>query len=94
MMIFLTLGFDMTYRQLLACAVLMNEDQLDQDVTVEDPDEYNDGECYAANLRIAGKKHPSLDSGHPIIYVDNNPRLYTGKTNIEIFKDIGLGDLK
>jgi hypothetical protein len=55
-----------TYRQLKACLELMNDEQLDANITVEDPYEQ---ECYAAELRIADTNHDSLDDYHPVIYM-------------------------
>jgi hypothetical protein len=65
-----------TYRTLANLIGLMNDDQLDSDVTVEIASE---DECYPAELRIAGENHCSLDDGHPVIYLndlsDVGPRL-------------------
>ncbi len=53
-----------TYRQLKYLLETMSDDSLDCDVTVEDT--YTD-ECYAAELRVAGTNHDSLEEGHPVL---------------------------
>ena len=56
----------MTYGELLAELKKLGPVQLDMTVTVEDA--YED-ECRAAELRICGENHDSLDDYHPVIYV-------------------------
>ena len=53
------------YRQLLGELLTFTDEQLNCDVTVEDSAE---SECYAAELRICGSEHDSLDENHPVIY--------------------------
>lgn len=55
-----------TYRELGEAIACMNDEQLDSTITVEDADE---DECWAAELRIAGEEHDSLDENHPIIFI-------------------------
>ena len=57
----------MTYRDLYNQLKKLTDEQLDTDVTVEDGTE---NECYAADLRICGIEHDSLDENHPVIYFD------------------------
>lgn len=55
----------MTYRELLERLSSLSDEQLNCTVTIEDP--YQD-ECFpAAELRICGEDHDSLDEDHPII---------------------------
>jgi len=56
----------MTYRQLIDQLEKLAEEQLDCVVTVEDPHE---DECRAAELRICGDNHDSLDDNYPVIFV-------------------------
>jgi hypothetical protein len=58
----------MKYRTLLEKLQEMTPEQLECDVTVEDPCE---DECYGARLLIAGTHHSSLDENHPVLYMDN-----------------------
>jgi hypothetical protein len=60
----------MKYKELLAELLTMTYDQLNCDVTVEGG-EYGlaENECIAADLRICGLNHDSLDDGHPVIYI-------------------------
>lgn len=55
-----------TYRQLRTMLNALTEEQLDCDVTVED--EYEE-ECYAAEFKICGSEHDSLEENHPVIFV-------------------------
>lgn len=50
----------MTYRGLLTALLNLNNEQLDQDVTVNVFDEY-----YAAELVIVDESQDVLDPGHP-----------------------------
>ena len=57
----------MTYRQMVQIMnEVFTEDQWESDVTVEDGIEE---ECYAAELRICGDNHDSLDEDHPVIFI-------------------------
>jgi hypothetical protein len=56
----------MTYRELLERLSSLSDEQLNCNVTVEDP--YED-ECFPAELRICGEDHSSLDEDHPVIYI-------------------------
>jgi hypothetical protein len=56
----------LTYRQLLEKLKCFSDEQLDSDVTVEDP---FDNECYAGELKICGEDHDSLDDFHPVISI-------------------------
>lgn len=56
----------LTYAALRDLINQMSDDQLAMDVTVEDADE---DECYAAELRICGHEHDSLDEFHPVIFL-------------------------
>lgn len=78
-----------TYRTLQKLIAKMNEDQLNSDLTVEVGD---DDECFAAELRIAGDNHGSLDDGHPVIYftTKSNPDDVRLFDVAKISKDIGL----
>lgn len=58
----------MTYRQLLSKMLTFTKEQLDSDVTIE-MGIFN--ECFAANLRICGSEHESLDENHPVIYTSD-----------------------
>lgn len=54
-----------TYRTLGLLIAKMDDNQLDSDVTVE----LDEGECFPAELRIAGEEHSGgLDDGHPVLY--------------------------
>lgn len=57
----------MTYRELLDGLMLLSDEQLQCDVTVEL--EYAD-ECYPVDsFRICGDEHPCLDEDHPVLFV-------------------------
>tara|TARA_Y100001973_G_scaffold95555_1_gene149107 strand:+ start:213 stop:386 length:174 start_codon:yes stop_codon:yes gene_type:complete len=56
----------MTYRELIEQLENLTKEQLDCIVTVEDAYE---NECRAAELRICGDNHDSLDDNHPVIFV-------------------------
>ena len=58
----------MKYRTILEKLQQMTPDQLEHDVTIEDP---SIDECYGARLLIAGTHHNTLDKGHPVFYMDN-----------------------
>ena len=58
----------MKYKTLLEKLQEMTPNQLENDVTVEDP---SIDECYGARLLIAGTHHSTLDKGHPVFYMDN-----------------------
>lgn len=53
-----------TYRKLGEIIKQMDDEQLDMDVTIED--DYED-ECWAGELTICDKDHPTLDQWHPTI---------------------------
>lgn len=55
-----------TYRQLQKMLNALTDEQLNMDVTVECSIE---NECHAADLRICGKEHDSLEENHPVIYI-------------------------
>lgn len=77
-----------TYKTLKELIDLMDEDQLNSDLTVE-----VDGECYSAELCIATDLHGSLDPGHPAILAhttDEDHERYVYTPGIAIM--IGLGD--
>jgi len=57
----------MTYRELQAEMANWTDEQLDSDVTIEMLCDHGDNECFAAELRIAGEDHPSLDEDHPVL---------------------------
>lgn len=79
-----------TYRTLRQLIDLMDDDQLDSDLTVEILDECGT-ECYAAELRIAGENHESLDDGHPVVYAHTSERQHVRVQNIEHIREaIGL----
>jgi len=56
------------YKTLLKKLQEMTPNQLEHDVTVEDP---SMDECWGARLLIAGSHHSSLDKGHPVLYLEN-----------------------
>ena len=58
----------MKYKTLLEKLQKMTPDQLELDVTVEDPHE---DECFPAVLRTAGSHHSSLEENHPVLYLEN-----------------------
>ena len=58
----------MTYRELVQRLQEMDDEQLDCDVTIEIPCDYDDNECYPGCLRIANDNHSSLDDNHPVIF--------------------------
>lgn len=58
----------MTYRDLLKRLQELSPEQLDCDVTIEDP--YPD-ECYPVKeFRICDTEHKSLDEDHPVLFLD------------------------
>jgi hypothetical protein len=77
-----------TYRTLRDLIDIMDEDQLDSDVTVEIGKE--ETECFPAELRICCS-HDSLDDGHPVLFVrqDDNPGVLQDDIE-EIAHSIGL----
>lgn len=70
-----------TYRQLAQLILLMDENQLDSDVTAEVFDGENT-ESFAAELRIAGEDS-ALDENHPVLYVNQIKAPDDRVTNIE-----------
>lgn len=68
----------------------MNDDQKDSDVTAEIFDGENT-ECFAAELRIAGENHDSLDEGHPVLWVNQVQAPENSSDDVdEIADHIGL----
>jgi hypothetical protein len=56
-----------TYRELLSAIQQMNDEQLDSNITVQDPAE---DEFHPAELRIMdGNEQDVLDDYHPVIYI-------------------------
>lgn len=78
-----------TYRTLGELIKLMNDFQLDCDVTVVEGKE-----CFPAELRIADKFEEGLDEGHPFLLVDFHPYEDDIRCDnvIHIAKDIGLNN--
>jgi len=62
----------MTYRQLFEELKNFDSYQLECDITVEGG-QYGcePNECHAAELRICGDQHDSLDDGHPVIFINS-----------------------
>jgi hypothetical protein len=58
----------MTYKELVAELLKLDDEQLQSTVTVEITVE---NECFPAELQIAGKDHFALDEDHPIICIEN-----------------------
>lgn len=58
-----------TYRTLGILIGMLNDAQLDSDVTVEIFDG-QDIECFLAEFKICGKDHDCLDDRHPVLLVN------------------------
>jgi len=56
-----------TYRELIQRLNKLTDEQLDCDVTV---DLGTSEECFAAEFRVCGENHWTLDDNHPVIYVE------------------------
>lgn len=79
-----------SYRTLAALIGMMTEEQKDSDVTVEDAGQK---ECFAAELRICGENHDSLDHGHPVIYIPMGEIEAREDDVLKIAADIGIADI-
>jgi hypothetical protein len=62
----------MTYLELFEEIKKFDDYQLNATVTVESG-QYGlaENECIAAELRICGENHDSLDDGHPVIFINS-----------------------
>lgn len=81
-----------TYRTLAALILQMSDKQLDCDVTVEIPDEF-DCECYPAELRIADRTHEGgLDDGHPVIFTNLSGEHFRRNDIDKLIVDIGINE--
>jgi len=60
----------MTYKELLTTLEQLTPEQLACTLTVEGG-QYGcpENECIAAELRVCGPNHDSLDDWHPVIYI-------------------------
>jgi len=57
-----------TYRQLRDAINLMNDEQMDSNITVQEAQEDDLDEFYPAELRII-RETDVLDENHPVIYI-------------------------
>ena len=74
-----------TYRTLAKLIDKMSDEQKDYDVTVEDE---NMDECFAAELRIGGEDHDSLDPPYyPVLYIPTG-ELDPRSDNVEMIWDL------
>ena len=54
-----------TWRHLREALSFLSEEQLNADLTIELGQE---DECFAAEFRVCGETHYSLEDGHPVLF--------------------------